>query len=114
MKKVLLGIGLALLAIGGALTYGFYLMLIEDQYGDFQELFFESDPGDIILNHDAQELGHVIKTFTRIKIENGDTLDLYNWVNRNGTSTRNSIYSSSDLTDIKNYPQAVLVIENWD
>lgn len=57
-----------------------YSMEIEDTYGDNQDIFYNSRQGDIVINHDTQELGQITKTWTRFYIINdNDTLNVDHW-----------------------------------
>ena len=58
-------------------------MTIEDHYGDNQEFFFKSKPGDIIVNRTLKEIKELEKSKNRIFfVDNLDTTDLYHWLVR--------------------------------
>lgn len=65
--------------------WGLYLMEIEDHYGDLQEIYFESENGDLILNKQNQTFGIISKNWKRANVitKQKDTLDLYDFVNEN-------------------------------
>jgi len=82
IKIILLTLTIGLIFIAAFLGYGIYLMGIEDQYGDFQNLHFKSKTGDLILNKSTSEFGIVEKTWNRTNIRTleKDSTDLYSWV----------------------------------
>jgi hypothetical protein len=123
-KKLKIGLVIFGLVVTGTLfsmTYGFYLMEIEDQYGDYQEIFFQSRQGDIVVNRDKKELGMIEKNWKRIYIiDNSDTVDTWTWLSRdelevyrpsiNGLNTKNLKYDNIDnLIDDK---KIELIIKN--
>ncbi|MBL7856030.1 MAG: hypothetical protein JNL17_16650 [Cyclobacteriaceae bacterium] len=86
-KNIKIGLiifGLVVTATLFSMTYGFYLMEIEDHYGDNQEIFFQSRQGDIAVNRDKKELGTIEKNLKRIYIiNNSDTVDIWSWLDNN-------------------------------
>lgn len=86
--------GTALIAVVGIISYGLYLMEIEDHYGDLQEMYFDSKSGDIIVTKKTSEFGIVEKNWKRINIRSKekDSTDLYNWINREGTQLKTEVY----------------------
>jgi len=85
-RKVKIGLiifGLVVATTIFSMTYGFYLMEIEDHYGDNQEIFFQSRQGDIAVNRDKRELGTIKKSWKRIYIiDNSDTVDIWSWLDK--------------------------------
>lgn len=69
-------------------------MEIEDHYGDLQELYYELENGDVIVNKTTSEFGIIEKNWKRINIrtQKKNSTDLYNWVYQNGTETKAEIY----------------------
>jgi hypothetical protein len=64
MKKrntILILLGMLLIGILGGIFFGLYLMAIEDNHGDNQDIFFNSESGDIIVNNDSKEVGRILK-----------------------------------------------------
>ena len=63
----------------GFIAYGFYLMDVEDQYDDYQDVYFDTSTGGIILNLDTDEFGIAVKSWTRMYINSKerDSIDLY-------------------------------------
>ena len=57
-------------------------MEIEDHYGDLQEIYFDSESGDIIVNNQTQKFGIITKNWKRADVitKENDTLDLYNLI----------------------------------
>lgn len=103
LKYGLLIIGATLTLIIGFVSYGLYLMEIEDHYGDLQELFYASKDGDLILNKTTSEFGVIEKNWKRIKVNNSknERTDLYNWVYQNGVETSSEIYRPSKRLNVE-------------
>lgn len=57
-------------------------MEIEDHYGDLQEIYFDSENGDLILNKETKKFGVITKNWKRADVvtQQNDTIDLYNLV----------------------------------
>ena len=123
-KKIKIGLiifGLVATATLFSMTYGFYLMEIEDHYGDNQEIFFQSRQGDIVVNRDKRELGTIEKNWKRIHIiGNSDTVDNWSWLDKdeieiyrpkiNGLTAKNLKYDDIDnLIDTK---KIELIVKN--
>ena len=83
-----------IIAVTGFIGFGLYTMEIEDHYGDLQELYYESENGDVIINKTTSEIGIVEKTWTRINIRtvDKDSSDLYSFIYRNGVESKAEIY----------------------
>ena len=84
MKKafiiILAAFGLLVVGLGGYIFFGLMAMQIEDTYGDNQDIFYQSREGDLVVNHDTQELGQISKTWTTFKImHHTETLDISEW-----------------------------------
>ena len=77
----------------GFIAYGFYLMDVEDQYDDYQDVYFDTSTGGIILNLDTDEFGIAVKSWTRMYINSKerDSIDLYTF------ATKNSYYSKLEV-----------------
>ena len=117
IKIIFLTLIIGLIFIVGFLGYGMYLMEIEDQYGDFQNLHFESKNGDFIINKTTSEFGIIEKTWKRTNIRTieKDSTDLYYWIYRNGVETKSEIYRAKkgkiELHEIK-YSELLRKINN--
>ena len=123
-KKVKIGLlifGLVVIATLLSMTYGFYLMEIEDHYGDNQEIYFQSRQGDIVVNRDKRELGTIEKDWKRIKIiDNPDTVDRWSWLTEdnieiyrpriNGLTVKNLKYE--DIENLIDDKKIELIIKN--
>ena len=94
VKIIILTIIIALIGIVGFIGFGLYAMEIEDHYGDLQEIYYDSENGDIIVNKKTSEFGIIEKNWKRINIrtQKKDSADLYNWVYQNGTESKVEIY----------------------
>lgn len=80
IKKVVAPIVLILFVLFGWIVFGLYLMEIEDHYGDLQQVYFDSESGDIIVNKQSQKFGIITKNWKRADIitKENDTLDCMN------------------------------------
>ncbi|MDB4175267.1 hypothetical protein N9766_02780 [Flavobacteriaceae bacterium] len=115
IKIIFLTLTIGLIFIVGFLGYGMYLMEIEDQYGDFQNIHFESKTGDLIINKSTSEFGIIEKTWkrTNIRTKEKDSTDLYFWIYKNGVETKSEVYrpkSETELVGIK-YSELLKKIE---
>jgi hypothetical protein len=102
-KKILfLSLTIGLAFIIGFLGYGMYSMEIEDQYGDLQNLHYESKTGDLIINRSTSEIGIIEKTWKRTNIITNDkaSTDLFFWIYRNGVETKSEIYRPITKTEL--------------
>lgn len=75
--------------------YGFYLMEIEDHYGDLQEIYYLADSGDIIVLNQFEKTGEIRKTWKNISVKSRHqkSQDLYKWVyGENHDQLTSSIY----------------------
>jgi len=106
LKFGILIFGIIIITIVGFIGFGLYLMEIEDNYGDLQELYYKSKSGDIIINKTTSEFGIIEKNWRRINIrtKTKDSTNLYNWVNHNRVKTKTEIYRgkfrANELNDI--------------
>ena len=50
-KQILIGLAVLTAAVFSFIIYGLYLMTIEDRYGDLQQIYFDSESGDVIINN---------------------------------------------------------------
>ena len=57
LKRIAISILVFVIFVLTIVTYGLYLMDIEDRYGDLQDLYWESKDGDIILNEVNSKIG---------------------------------------------------------
>lgn len=57
-------------------------MEIEDHYGDLQELYYEAQTGNIVVNEADAKFGILTKSWRRLTVEPNDraAMDLYEWV----------------------------------
>ena len=114
IKFILLALLVGLIWVAGLVGYGLYTMEIEDQYGDLQELYYDSKTGDIIVNRKTFQFGIIEKNLKRINIRTveKDSTDLYNWVNLNGVENQIEIYRPKiKLADGITYSELSLLIE---
>ena len=123
-KKLKIGLiifGLVVTATLCSVTYGFYLMEIEEHYGDSQDIFFQSRQGDIAVNRDKREFGTIEKNWKRIYIiDKVDTVDIWSWLDKddieiyrpriNGLTAKNLKYD--DIDNLIDDKKIELIIKN--
>lgn len=85
MKKFIIRIiiSVSTIIIGGFafILYSFYLMDIEDRYGDLQQLYFDSKSGDIIINNMNGNIGLIEFNKRRVFVNTGKkTLHIDEWL----------------------------------
>ncbi|WMW77212.1 hypothetical protein RF683_06845 [Flavobacterium sp. 20NA77.7] len=85
MKKFIIRIiiRVSTIIIGGFafILYSFYLMDIEDRYGDLQQLYFDSKSGDIIINNMNGNIGLIEFNKRRVFVNTGKkTLHIDEWL----------------------------------
>lgn len=91
LKYTLFFSGLAIVC--GYIAFGFYIMEIEDHYGDLHPLFFDSKSGDVIINETYSDVGIIDKGWKRITVETQEgEVDLFNFAYRNGKQTEVEVY----------------------
>ena len=102
IKIIFLTLTIGIIFIVGFLGYGMYLMEIEDQYGNFQNIHFESKTGDLIINKSTSEFGIIEKTWkrTNIRTKEKDSTDLYFWIYKNGVETKTEVYRTKSETEL--------------
>ena len=102
IKIIFLTLTIGIIFIVCFLGYGMYLMEIEDQYGDFQNIHFESKTGDLIINKSTSEFGIIEKTWkrTNIRTKEKDSTDLYFWIYKNGVETKTEVYRTKSETEL--------------
>ena len=97
-KKYLIGgflltIGLMIIA----LLNGFYLMAVEDHYGDFQDIYFKSEDGDLAINYRTGEIGTLIKKDQRLYVVQNEKLnDLIRWIDYELEDNQIKVYRRLD------------------
>lgn len=96
LKKIILSIVLIIVCLLGFIAWGFYLMDIEDHYGDLQEIYFESENGDLILNKETKQFGIISKKVNRADVVNqkNDTLDLHDLIYINNKENKYELLRS--------------------
>lgn len=116
LKYWFLIVSVIIISVVGFISYGFYIMAIEDHYGDLQEVFYKAKSGDIILNHPTQELGVTSKSFMRIRVVDAEnnSKDLFNWAYLNGKPKRMEVYRPKDriYNEELKYSDVLKSIEN--
>ena len=73
-----------IIAVVGLIGFGLHAMEIEDHYGDYQEIYYESKDSDLIINEETSEFGIVGKNWKRLNIQTKekDSTDLYTFASK--------------------------------
>ena len=84
LKYGLLIFGIAIIAVVGLIGYGLSLMEIEDQYGDYQNIYYKSKDSDILVNEETSEFGIIGKNWKRLNVwtKEKDSTDLYTFASK--------------------------------
>ena len=79
-------------------------MEIEDQYGDYQEIFYKVESNDIIINKSNLKSALLKRSWKRINIKqkNIDSTDLYQFVKNDYSAGNIEIYRPLKKLDISN------------
>ena len=87
-------LGIAITAVAGVIAYGLSLMEIEDQYGDYQEIFYKSKDSDIIVNEETSQFGIVGKNWKRLNVwtKKMDSTDLYTFASKASYYSKIKVY----------------------
>ena len=87
-------IGITIISVIGLIGYGFSLMDIEDQYGDYQNIYYESKDSDIIVNEETFEFGIVGKNWKRLNVwtKEKDSTDLYTFASKTSYYSKIKVY----------------------
>jgi hypothetical protein len=103
IKKIILSITIVLLTLFGWIAFGLYLMEIEDHYGDLQQVYFNSESGDIIVNKQSQKFGIITKNWKRADVitKENDTLDLYELIYTYQVKNKYEVFRSKNELKIK-------------
>ncbi|MFH6994032.1 hypothetical protein [Flavobacterium sp. FlaQc-48] len=102
-KKIIFGTVCLLLVLFGFTVRGLYLMEIEDHYGDLQEIYFDSESGDIIVNNQTGKFGCISKNWKRANVitKEKDTLDLYELIYVNQKENKYEVFRSKNKLKMK-------------
>lgn len=124
-KKIILRVLSVSLIFFCFITWGLYLIEIEDHYGDLQEVYFDTKNGDIIINKQTQKFGIITKNWKRADVltKENDTLDLYELIYINGIENKYEVFKTKDelkiselsyqkIIDLKNKKMLETVAKN--
>jgi hypothetical protein len=94
LKYGLLISGIVTIAVVGFIGFGLHAMEIEDHYGDYQKIYYESKDLDIIVNEETSEFGIVGKNWKRlnIKTKEKDSTDLYTFASKASYYSKIKVY----------------------
>ena len=94
LKYGLLISGIVIIAVVGFIGFGLHEMDIEDHYGDYQEIYYESQNLDIIVNEETSEFGIVAKNWKRLNLrtKEKDSTDLYTFVSKASYFSKIKVY----------------------
>ena len=94
IKYKLLIFGILIVTIVGFVSFGLYTMQIEDHYGNYQEIYYKSKDGDIIINEESSKIGIIRKNWKRLNvlvIENS-SIDLYTFASEVGHYSKIKVF----------------------
>lgn len=105
--------GIVIILAIGIIGYVFSLMEIEDQYGDYQTIYYKSKDSDIIVNEGTSEFGIVGKNWKRLNVwtKEKDSTDLYTFARKASYYSKIKVYrpkkeiegiKQMEFADIKN------------
>ena len=102
MKKVILSIIIIFIGFSMFIIWGLYLMVIEDRYGDLQQVYFDSKNGDIIINTQTKKYGIITKNWKRVNIltKENDTIDLEDLIIINRKENKYEVLRSDEKLNI--------------
>ena len=102
MKKVILSIIIIFIGFSMFIIWGLYLMVIEDRYGDLQQVYFDSKNGDIIINNQTKKYGIITKNWKRVNIltKENDTIDLEDLIIINRKENKYEVLRSDEKLNI--------------
>ena len=94
LKYGLLIFGIVIITIIGFIGFGLYSVEIEDHYGDYKEIYYESKDSDLIVNEETSEFGIVGKNWKRINIKTKekDSTDLYTFASKRSYYSKIKVY----------------------
>lgn len=83
-----------IVAVVGLIGFALHAMEIEDHYGDYQEIYYESKDFDLIINEETSEFGIVGKNWKRLNIQTKekDSTDLYSFASKASYYSNIKIY----------------------
>ncbi len=81
MIRIIISVSTIIIGSFAFILYSFYLMDIEDRYGDLQQLYFDSKSGDIIINNMNGNIGLIEFNKRRVFVNTGkETLNIDEWL----------------------------------
>jgi len=94
LKYGLLIFGIVIITVVGFVGYGLSLIEIEDQYGDYQNIYYKSKDSDIIVNGETSEFGIVGKNWKRLNVwtKEKDSTDLYTFASKASYYSKIKVY----------------------
>ena len=101
LKYGLLIFGIVIITVVGFIGFGLYSMEIEDHYGDYQEIYYESKDSDLIVNEETSEFGIVGKNWKRINIKTRqkDSTDLYTFASKGSYYSNIKVYRPKTMIE---------------
>jgi hypothetical protein len=84
VTKLLIRILTVVLILGFIVYQGLSLMDIEDRYGDLQDVYYDSEAGDIIINNLNKKTGKILLENNRVfVVDNNKKFELEEWLGPN-------------------------------
>jgi hypothetical protein len=102
VKRILIIFFVVCLAGFSLIIYGLFLMDIEDRYGDLQDLYWQSQDGDLIVNNTDSRVGVVRFRNRRVFVDASDGFqDVESWLDpEHEQKFHATIYRPAPLKDI--------------
>jgi len=101
LKYGILIFGIVIIAVVGLIGFGLHSMEIEDHYGDYQDIYYESKDSDLIINEETSEFGIVGKNWKRLNIQTKETdsTDLYTFASKASYYSNIKVYRPKTSID---------------
>ena len=101
--KILIRISIVVLVLVFIIYQGLHLMDIEDRYGDLQDVYFNSESGDVIVNNLNKKTGEILLENNRVfVIDNNRKFELEDWLDPNSEMKYNlDVYGEGTKSNTK-------------
>ncbi|KAF2509479.1 hypothetical protein EYY60_13975 [Flavobacterium zhairuonense] len=84
VTKLLIRILTVVFILGFMVCQGLRLMDIEDRYGDLQDVYYDSESGDILINNLNKKTGKILLENNRVfVVDNDKKFELEEWLGPN-------------------------------
>ena len=102
LRGLILSAMIILIGLFGFVFWSLYLIEIEDHYGNIQEVYFNSESGDLVVNKETGRFGIISKKWKRVDVitQQNDTLDLYNLIYINEKEGKYELFRSNSKLNL--------------